>query len=163
MAEADVLEEQEEEAPEEQSGAEEQEAVERSRVHPLDPDFLLILFAFALPFDALDIILEITGVFVIPKLIGMVIDAFVFIVISWWMYSRTKRIAQTRDQMKKGAAEKMRGYQRQAQQQALRSAGRGPLRRVLFRSLAVLIGELIPFVGLLPFWSITVFSTLREK
>lgn len=162
MAEAETLEEQGEETLGE-GGVEEQEAVERSRVHPLDPDFLLILFAFAIPLDALDMILEITGIFVIPKMIGIVLDGFTFAVISWWMYSRTKRMAQTRDQMKKGAAEKMQGYQRQAQQQALKSTGRGPLRRVLFRGLAVLIGELIPFVGLLPFWSITVFSTLREK
>ena len=155
--------EEQEEILEGQDSSQEQEAVEKSRVHPLDPDFLVFAMPFAFLVDALDIVLEITGILVIPKVIGMVFDGFTFVVISWWMYTRVKRIAQTRDQMKKGATQKLRGAQRQLQQRALQSVGRSPLRRVLFRGLAVLIGELIPFVGLIPFWSITVFSTLREK
>ena len=163
MAETDVLEEQEEETPEGQDSAQEQEAVEKSRVHPLAPDFLLILFAFAMPMDALDAILEITGILIIPKLLGMILDAFTFAVISWWMYTRVKRIAQTREQMKRGAVQKLQKGQQKLQQQLARTAQRGPLRKVLLRGGIALLGELIPFVGLIPFWSITVFSTLREK
>ncbi|MBI2123690.1 MAG: hypothetical protein HYU04_00335 [Candidatus Wildermuthbacteria bacterium] len=163
MAEIETLEEQEEETPEEQDSTQEQEAVEKSRVHPLAPDFLLILFAFAMPMDALDAILEITGIFVIPKILGMALDAFTFIVISWWVYSKVKRIVQTREQMKKGAVQKLQRGQQKLQQQLARAAQRGPLRKVLLRGGIALLGELIPFVGLIPFWSITVFSTLREK
>ena len=146
-----------------QDAAREQEAVEKSRVHPLDPDFLVFALPVAMIFDALDIILELTAVFVIPKIIGIVIDAFVFIVISWWMYTRVKRIAQTREQMKKGAAQKLQKGQQKLQQQLAKSVQRGPLRKVLLRGGITLLGELVPFVGILPFWTITVFSTLREK
>ncbi len=163
MAETATLEKQEEEAPEGQDSAQEQEAVEKSRVHPLDIDFLVFAMPFAMIMDGLDIILEITGIFVIPKLLGMALDAFTFIVISWWMYTKVKRIAQTRDQMKKGAVQKLQRGQQKLQQQLARSAQRGPLRKVLLRGGIALLGELIPFVGLIPFWSITVFSTLREK
>lgn len=162
MAETAALEEQEEASPE-QDSAQEQEAVEKSRVHPLDPDFLVFAMPFAMMVDALDIILEITGIFVIPKIIGMALDAFTFTIISWWMYTRVKRIAQTRDQMKKGAAQKLQKGQQKLQQQLTKAAQRGPLRKVLIRSGIALLGELIPFVGILPFWTITVFSTLREK
>lgn len=162
MAETDTLEQQEKTAPE-QDSAQEQEAVEKSRVHPLDPDFLVFAMPFAMLVDAIDIILELTSVFIIPKLIGIVIDIFVFVVISWWMYTRVKRIAQTRDQMKKGAAQKLQKAQQKMQQQVAKAAQRGPLRRVLTRGAVVLLGELIPFVGILPFWTIAVFLTLREK
>src|SRR3989338_8503851 len=106
MAKADMPEEQEKETASEQDSAQEQEAVEKSRVHPLDPDFLVFAMPFAFLVDALDIVLELTAVFIIPKAIGIVIDAFVFVVISWWMYKRVKKITQTRDQMKQGATQK---------------------------------------------------------
>jgi len=156
-------EEQEKETASEQDSAQEQEAVEKSRVHPLDPDFLVFAMPFAMLVDALDIILEITGIVIIPKLIGMVFDGFTFAVISWWMYTRVKRIAQTREQMKGGAAQKLQKGQQKLQQQLAKFAQRGPLRKVLLRGGITLLGELIPFVGILPFWTITVFSTLREK
>ena len=137
--------------------------MEKSRVHPLDPDFLVFAMPFAMLVDAVDIILELTSVFIIPKVIGVVIDIFVFAVISWWMYKRVKRIAQTREQMKQGAVQKLQKAQQKMQQQVAKAVQRGPLRRVLTRGAVVLLGELIPFVGILPFWTITVFSTLREK
>ena len=163
MAEAGVLEEQGEETSGEQGSTQEQEAVERSRVHPLDPDFLVFAVPFALFMDGLDIILEITGILIIPKMLGIILDVFTFAVISWWMYKRVKRIAQTKDQMKQGAVQKLQMAQKQLQQQALKAAERGPLKKVLFRGALTLLGELIPFVGIIPFWTITVFSTLREK
>ncbi len=178
MAETDVLEEQEEEETfEGQGSAQEQEAVERSRVHPLDLDFLVFAMPFAMLVDAVDIILELTSVFIIPKVIGIVIDIFVFVVISWWMYKRVRRIAEAKkqarertEQIKQQVMSKVQGFQQRAssqlqglKQQALKAAGRGPLRRVLTRGAVVLLGELIPFVGILPFWTIAVFSTLREK
>src|SRR3989338_8060784 len=115
MAKADMPEEQEKETASEQDSAQEQEAVEKSRVHPLDPDFLVFAMPFAMLVDALDIILEITGIVIIPKLIGMVFDGFTFAVISWWMYTRVKRIAQTREQMKGGAAQKLQKGQQKLQ------------------------------------------------
>src|SRR3989338_6863700 len=177
MAKADMPEEQEKETASEQDSAQEQEAVEKSRVHPLDIDFLVFAMPFAMLVDAVDIILEITSIFIIPKVIGIVIDIFVFAVISWWMYKRVKRLAEARkqarertEQIKQQIMSRVQGFQQKAssqlqslKQQAFKTAQRGPLRRVLTRGAVVLLGELIPFVGILPFWTITVFSTLREK
>lgn len=176
MAETDTQ-EQEEETPEGQGNTGEQEAVEKSKVHPLDIDFLVFAMPFAMMVDALDIILEITSILIIPKLIGIIIDVFVFIVISWWMYKRVKKIAEAKkqarertEQIKQQVMSKVQGFQQQAssklqglKQQALKAAERGPLRRVLTRGAVVLLGEIIPFLGILPFWTIAVFSTLREK
>jgi len=40
---------------------------------------------------------------------------------------------------------------------------KGPLRRTLVRAGIALLGELAPFVGIVPFWSISVILTLKEK
>ena len=60
---------------------------EHSRVHALDPDFLLVL-SFAVLVDAIDIILELTSFLIVPKLLGLVLDAFTLFVLGWWMYWR---------------------------------------------------------------------------
>ena len=122
---------------------------ERSRVHALDPDFLLFALPFAVLVDAIDIVLELTSFLIIPKLLGLVLDAFTLFILGWWMYWRLGKIQNTK-----------------RQQQAARKGGavvRGPLRKVLVRVGLVSIIEIIPLVGILFAWTVMVISTLREK
>jgi len=74
----------------------EQQNVERSRVHPLDPDFLIFALPLALLFDAIDIILEATAFLVVPKLLGMLFDVFTFALIGGWVYWRTGKIEKAK-------------------------------------------------------------------
>ncbi|MDO8663336.1 MAG: hypothetical protein Q7K28_00635 [Candidatus Wildermuthbacteria bacterium] len=141
----------------------EEEAVEKERVSPLDPDFLLLALPLAMFFDGLDIILEITGIFVIPKLIGMAMDAFTLAVIGGWIYWRTKRMIDTREQQKQALQKKMGEKIGKMQQQMAKGAVKGPMKKTLTRAGIALLGELIPFVGLVPFWTISVVMTLKEK
>ena len=126
---------------------------EHSRVHALDPDFLLVL-SFAVLVDAIDIILELTSFLIVPKLLGLVLDAFTLFVLGWWMYWRLGKIQNTKRQQQ--AARKAGGHQGGA-------IVRGPLRKVLVRVGLVSIIEIIPLVGILFAWTVMVISTLREK
>jgi len=166
------------------------EAGEQARVSPFDPDFLVFALPFAFVVDAFDIILELTGVKVIPKLIGIAIDVFTFAVIMGWVYSRTKRIA---DSKKARQAALQRTAQKGIQQlkrlqkigkvsdkvfdrymrrfgqkmgkggRLMAKMARRPLARVLIKGSLVLLAEIAWLIGLIPFWTITVISTLREK
>ena len=139
------------------------EAAEKARVSPLDPDFLLFALPFAFLVDAVDIILELTGIFVIPKLIGIVIDAFVFAAIGGWIYFRTNKIIKSRDEQKKALQKQMTQKAGKMKQQLIKGMAKGPLRKTLVRTGITLLGELIPFVGLIPFWTISVILTLKEE
>ena len=132
-------------------------------VSPLDPDFLLFALPFAMIVDAIDIVLELTGIFVIPKLIGMVMDGFVFMIIGWWIYFRTNKIIKSREEQKKALQRQMTQKAGKMQQQLAKGTVKGPLRNTLVRTGITLLGELIPFVGLVPFWTISVILTLKEK
>lgn len=141
--------------------APEKEAVNKSRVGPLDPDFLIVLF-LALIFDALDIVLELTGVFVIPKLIGMAFDSLTLALIGGWIYWRTSRITKAREQQKQALQKQITQKAGQMQKQLARGAAKGPMKKTLLRAGIALLGELLPFVGLVPFWTISVIMTLKE-
>lgn len=165
-------------------------AGEAARVSPFNPDFLLFALPFAFVVDALDIVLELTGILIIPKLIGIGIDVFTFVVIIGWIYWRVKKIEEskrTRQTALRRAAQ--RGIQRLAKLQKIgkvspqvferylrrygQQMGRGgrliagvarkPLTRTLIRGGIVLLGEIVWLVGLIPFWTIAVVLTLREK
>ena len=140
-----------------------EDAGEKARVSPFDPDFLLFALPLAVIFDAIDIILEITGIFVIPKLIGMAMDIFTFAVIGGWIYFRTNKIIKSREEQKMALQKQMTQKAGKMQQQLAKGAVKGPLRKTLVRTGIVLLGELIPFVGLFPFWTFSVIMTLKEK
>lgn len=142
--------------------------LEMSRVHFLDPDFLVFAMPFAVLIDLVDIILELTSFVVIPKLLGMVADVVTFAIIGGWMYWRTGRMAdakkQQQEQMGKKLAEKASQLSKKAKKQvAQKVVAKQASKKVFARMGLVLIGELIPFVGLIPFWTISVISTLRKK
>ena len=140
-----------------------EDAGEKARVSPLDPDFLLFALPFAILVDAVDIILELTSVLVIPKLIGWAIDAFVFVVIGGWIFYRTGKIIKSRQKQQEVLQKKMGQQAAKMQRQLVKGAVKGPLRKTLTRAGVTLLGELIPFVGLIPFWTISVILTLKEK
>lgn len=133
------------------------------RIFPIDPDFLLIL-GLAVVIDLTDIFLEILGMagLGIPKGVGIAMDGFSFALIGGWIFWRTNKMVKKKREviqaLKKTIEKRAAGLRRQ-----VTKAARSPLRRVLLRGGAALVGELIPLVGLIPFWTITVILTLREK
>mgnify|MGYP005850949467 CR=1 FL=1 len=161
-------------------------------VSPFDPDFLLFALPFAFVVDAFDIILELTGFLVIPKLVGIAIDVFVFFVLIFpgWMYWRLKRIEESKkarqvaltrgvqkaikrltklQKIGKVSPQVFERYMRRygAQMGSIGRAAariaRRPLVRAVVRGALILLGEIAWLIGLLPLWTIGVILTLREK
>jgi ABC-type transport system involved in cytochrome bd biosynthesis fused ATPase/permease subunit len=140
-----------------------EDAGEKTRVSPLDPDFLLFALPFAMIVDAIDIVLELASFLVIPKLIGIGMDIFTFSVIGGWIYFRTNKIIKRRKEQKEALQKQMTQKAGKMEQQLMKGAVKGPLRKTLVRAGVAMLGELIPFVGLIPFWTISVILTLKEK
>ncbi|PIV42530.1 MAG: hypothetical protein COS26_02010 [Candidatus Nealsonbacteria bacterium CG02_land_8_20_14_3_00_40_11] len=138
-------------------------AGEKARVSPLDPDFICFALPFAIIVDAIDIILELTSVFILPKTVGIIMDIITFTIIGGWIYWRIGRISKSREEQKRAFQKQLAQKSTQMQQQLAKGITKGPLRKTFIRVGATLLGELIPFVGLLPFWTISVILTLREK
>jgi len=141
----------------ERAGAEE-------RISPFDPDFVLMI-VFALIVDVLDaliLVLQIITVFTIGEVVSVVFDLFILGVVGLWIYWRTGKIAESKRQrvtaLKKTAEKRVTGMQRQ-----LTRGIQSPLRRVFVRGGIAFLGEIIPFLGLIPFWTIAVILTIREK
>ncbi len=169
-----------------------EEAGDKERVFPLDPDFIIALF-FALAVDAIDIAFVILGlldVYTLSELLSIGFDIAVLIPITAWMEFRTGKIAQSkRDQVKAiqkniqqmarrmGTFQKagkvpnevferyMRRYSKQMGRMGKTTAraARAPVGRTLLKSGIAFLGEILPIVGVIPFWTITVILTLREK
>ena len=134
---------------------EQQKEQEQSRVHFLDPDFLLIILPFALLVDSLDILLELTSFLVIPKIIGLVIDFVTMFIIGGWMYWRVGKILKSKQRRQAIAKKTGKGVGR--------ALMRGPLRKIIMRLGLVVFIEAIPVVGILFAWTVAVVLTLREK
>ena len=139
-----------------------QSEYESTLTNPLGAAFPIFL-GLAFLADAIDIVLEIAGIVVIPKLIGIVLDILT-LPIGWWVAKRTGEIIsarEKRDQMR----------QQQAQQHAQRiqaakegiNGTRNPARKAWRKIILFFFLELIPFVGIIPFWTIAVIGTLRTR
>ncbi|MFH0789989.1 MAG: hypothetical protein V2B13_20555, partial [Pseudomonadota bacterium] len=124
-----------------------------SKVSPFDPDFLVFALPFAMIVDGLDMLLELTSILVIPKLIGMAIDAFVFVVLGGWIYWRTAKIIKNKQEQSQALQKQMTQKAGKMQQQMAKGAVKGPMKKTLTRMGIALLGELLPFVGLVPFWT----------
>jgi len=136
----------------------------RARVSPFDPDFLVIL-TFAMIVDGIDVIiilLALLDAYTITGIISTVFDIFILIIIGGWMYMRTNRIAESKKKqittLTKTAEKRIAGMEKQ-----LARGATSPAKRVLLRGGIAFLGELIIIVGLIPFWTIAVILTLREK
>jgi len=159
-------------------------------VSPLDLDFLLFALPFAFAVDVLDVILEIAGIFVIPKIIGIVIDFVVLLILGGWMYWRTGKIEKSKKEYRANLEETVqKGIQQLSKLQktgkvspqvfdrymrlygqqmgkigrAAAKAARNPLTKTIVKGGLIFLGEIAFIVGLIPFWTIGVILTLREK
>jgi hypothetical protein len=132
-----------------------------AKVSPLDPDFLLMTL-FAITLDGFDAITEILGIALYPKVVGIILDIFTFAIIGFWIYKRTNQIVQSKRQQIE-AMQKQIGRRTAAMQKQLAKAAKRPIRRAILRAGIALLGECVWWLGLLPFWTITVVGMLREK
>ena len=138
---------------------------ETPRVHPLDLDFILMLM-FAGFFDVLDIILEVISIagLTVPKPLTICIDALLAIIIGGWVYWRTKKMIDSKKQQIQSIQRAGAQMKSQLTKQMAKAATK-PLRRTVLRTVIAFLGEVLDIVvlGIIPFWTITVVLTLREK
>jgi ABC-type multidrug transport system fused ATPase/permease subunit len=159
------------------------------RVGIMDPDFIMIL-VFAVFVDFLDIITELTSFLLIPKLIGIVIDIFVLAVIGGWMQKRNRRLDDSKkaaqaaiagniqkqiknlERLKKIGRIDQKVFERYTRRYgqkmgkigtSLVKASRTPTGKTMIKSSLAFLGEILPLIGLMPFWTISVLLMLREK
>lgn len=161
-------------------------------VSPLDFDFLLFALPFAFIVDILDIVLEITGFVVIPKIVGIIIDVVVSLILVFpgWMYWRTGKIEKSKRERQKSLQEgvqkgirqlsklqktgkvsdkvfnrymRLYGQQMGRIGRAAAKATRKPATKALAKGGLLLLGEIVWILGIIPFWTIGVILTLREK
>ncbi len=137
---------------------------EAALVGPLDVGFMLIL-PLALLADALDIILELLGVAIVPKLIGMILDVLT-LPIGYWVAKRTGQIMsarEQRDEMRKQQAQQREQRATQRTQKGADGAPKKPTKKAWRKIGLFFFLELIPFVGIVPFWTIAVIGALRKR
>lgn len=173
--------------PEEEFEEEAPEVIEThlppiKRVYFTDPDFLLIFF-FALFIDILDIIIEILSLFfVVPKIIGIIIDIIAAAIIIPWMISKGKEIEQSKRARQGALKRQLEGLATQLK--SLKAGGRftgalagkfanleklaaGAIKSrtggTILKGVLAFIGEIIILLGLIPWWTISVLSILKEK
>jgi len=151
-----------------------EEMLERARIQILDPDFISIFF-IAVMVDALDII-NLTGV---GKILTILIDMFIAIIMFGWQAWRTQKAENAKyeaEMLLETYTQDVRGRKRVS---AIRSISRSALRakklggntgrlgRVVMRTLGRVglfaIAEIIPFLGLIPWWTILVILAFRQK
>ncbi len=149
---------------EKEIGVQIEEAGRKAGVGFLDIDFLLILF-FAIFIDIIDLLLALfvfLDLFTISWAISAAIDVVIFAIIGGWIYWRTGKIAKSKrkkiESLKKTIAK--RGAQLEKQ---LAKGIKSPFRRMLARAGLGFLGEIAWLVGIIPFWTITVLLTLKEK
>ncbi len=146
-----------------------EDAGEKAKVHPLDPDFLIMLFAVALPFDIIFAIFELIGLLTgeIPKIIAIPLNFIAFGVISGWSIWRTGKISKSREEQKrafeKTILKKGTALEKQLAKSLARRGLRIAVRRILIRGVVAVIGGILPLIAFIPFWSISVILVLREK
>jgi len=152
-------------------------------ITPFDIDWIIML-AFAMLADlvtAVIVVLGIIDLFTISTGINIAIDVNVFVIIGGWAWWRTSEMGKSKRQQQEATVKKMEGQVQklqkigqkegvQAAEQGLKAAQKvmaSLMRKAFVKSLArfgaILLGTLIPLVGLIPFWTISVFSMLWEK
>ena len=160
-------------------------------ISPLDPDFLLFALPFALVTDLILGILEIVALFFVKaKIVSIIINIIALIIFGAWMHWRLKRIEKNKkdyaDNLKKAALfgikklsklqkignvspkvfeRYMRLYGKQMGKvgRAAAKAAAKPLGKILIRGGIAVLGGAILVLGLIPFWTIMVVLSLREK
>lgn len=160
-------------------------------ISPFDPDFILFALPFALFTDLILAILEIVALFIAPvKIASAVVNIIACFIFGAWMLWRMGRIVKNkkdyvnnlRNNLQKGVKHLskqkkignvspkvferyMRLYAKQMGKvgRATAKVAAKPLGKVLIRGAISFIGVFIFVLGLIPFWTITVIFSLREK
>ena len=134
------------------------------RVSPLAPDFILILF-FAIFVDSIDIlllVLKIFTAFTIGQGVSMAMDVTIFVIIGGWIFWRVGRISKSKRARQQALAKTIKKKQADLTKQLAKGI-KSPAKKMFTRGGIALLGEFIPLIGLVPFWTIAVVLTLREK
>ncbi len=161
--------------------------IANARISPLDGDFLLILF-FAISFDIIVAIIAIFDALVITWIFRALISIVPFLVILLWSISRTGNLSKVKEkvndkinevkkiveQQKQILAEKQAG--KVAAKGAGKAATKGAGKAVAKKSVVKATGKTavkkgvaavgltnFPVIGIIPFYTIWVLSTLKEK
>ena len=135
-----MAEEVAENTQEEEPGAEEVAGIEIGNIGNLFSPEAVIMLPLAILFDLIGIILVLFGL----DDFGIT-DIFGIILLGGWMYSRSQAV--TLPPGAKAKAEK-----------GLAKLFRGPWKRFL----TPIIGEVIPYIGVLPFWTFAVYYELTS-
>jgi hypothetical protein len=115
------------------------------KISPLDPDFILMFF-FAAFSDALDIFFDLITTLTqipFPKLIGEGIDLITMLVLTAWIYHRTKQISVTKRGIKVGW-----------------SVAKRIIPAIIIEEGSGLGLGISSWIGVFPSWTIAVISTL---
>ncbi len=156
-------------------------------ISPLDPDWIL-MFLFAMFVDSVDVIITLLGLFEVWTIstgISWAIDGVVLTIIGGWMFWRIGQMAKSKKQRQQALVKKIEKQKTQLKKlgkssktidKALSQAQKGltklakPFRKALTKAGLSFLAETGLFmwvfgliIGLIPFWTISVFLMLREK
>ncbi len=156
-------------------------------VSPLDPDWILMLF-FAIFVDLVDFIIILLGlldIWTITSAVSWAIDGAVLAFIGGWMFWRIGQMVKSKKQRQEALIKKFEkqranlkklGKSSKTIDKALSQAQKGlaklakPFRKVLTKAGLTFLAETGLFmwvvgliIGLIPFWTISVFLMLRER
>mgnify|MGYP001585296661 FL=1 len=152
-------------------------------ISPFDIDWLMML-AFAMLADLITAGITLFGIidlWTISTGVAIAVDGFFFVIIGGWAWWRTSEMGKSKRQQQEATIKRMEdqiqklqkiGQKEGAQaaeqglkvaQKALAGLARKAFVKALARFGAVLLGKIIPIIGIIPFWTISVFSMLWEK
>jgi uncharacterized membrane protein len=131
------------------------EAEEMRKIEgPISPEGIVMLFLIAIPLDIAGIIFTILDIaYGIGEIFSWISDGFGIVIFGIWILIRWQTINQQREMVSK-VVEKHRAVRKAVK------AARGFSRGLRF-GLAV-VGEILPVIGFLPFWTWFVWSELRS-
>jgi len=145
------------------------ETLDSAKVFFLDPDFIF-LFMIAVVTDAMDIFLHPTG---FGLAITIPIDILVFFIMLAWSFARGTRVENAKEEARalleqyidaaEGKAVKRAKRLRLATRIARTKRGKRILIRVLRRVGLAAVASLVPFLGMIPWWTILMILALRER
>jgi len=139
--------------------------LDRAKVFVLDPDFILV-FTVAILTDAMDILLHPTGA---GLFVTIPIDIAVFFLMMAWGLFRGQRVENAKEEAHTLLEQYINAAEGKAVKRTrrLRYASRAVrtrfFARVLRRVGLAAVVSFIPFLGMIPWWTILVILALRER
>ncbi len=161
--------------------------IANTRVSPLDPDFLLILF-FAMGSDFIIAAIAVFDALVLTWIIRVLISVVPFLVILLWSISRTGKLSKVKERVNdkinevKKIVEQQRQIlaEKQAGKVAVKGTGKAATKKAgqvaakktavkatgktaAKKGIAAVGLTNFPIIGIIPFYTIWALSTLKEK